>query len=336
MDCENSISIALACVRASSQFRIPPSSPRGAPLHVHPAASPSPYLSPSVLVGCNATPSPAPAADNRSAAAQPDTSSAAPDQSPNESHRSRSRHAHSSASAEPGDFDFYLLNLSWSPEFCATHPTSPECASHLGFVVHGLWPQNTDGSCIPSTALTRPAPPTHRNTPTCNPPSAWSSMEVDHPRHLLRPCRRRLLRRHPPRLSVRSTSPPPSPPALLTRDAPPDAILTQFSAANPTFPAASLRPQLRQQLPHRHRGLLRHILHAEACASPSLLPAPTPSKSPHARRSPPVFLRPSGKHQAKPNTPSRSDRRPVQGCPSGRDMPLVKSSTKPLAPAAWS
>ena len=55
------------------------------------------------------------------------------------------------ARAEPtaapsGDFDFYLLNLSWSPEFCATHANSPECPSHPGFVVHGLWPQRNDGS----------------------------------------------------------------------------------------------------------------------------------------------------------------------------------------------
>jgi ribonuclease T2 len=38
-------------------------------------------------------------------------------------------------------FDYYLLNLSWSPEFCATHANAPECAQRLGFVLHGLWPQ---------------------------------------------------------------------------------------------------------------------------------------------------------------------------------------------------
>src|SRR5271168_3146820 len=42
-------------------------------------------------------------------------------------------------------FDYYLLNLSWSPEFCATHPTATECAQHPAFVLHGLWPQNTAG-----------------------------------------------------------------------------------------------------------------------------------------------------------------------------------------------
>src|SRR5579859_7556220 len=43
-------------------------------------------------------------------------------------------------------FDFYLLNLSWSPEFCHGHPTAIECAAHATFVLHGLWPQNTDGT----------------------------------------------------------------------------------------------------------------------------------------------------------------------------------------------
>jgi ribonuclease T2 len=43
-------------------------------------------------------------------------------------------------------FDFYLLNLSWSPEYCHSHPNAVECSSHAGFVLHGLWPQKNDGS----------------------------------------------------------------------------------------------------------------------------------------------------------------------------------------------
>ncbi len=51
----------------------------------------------------------------------------------------------------PGKFDYYLLTLSWAPEFCATHSSSAsssECdpTHHFGFVVHGLWPENQDGS----------------------------------------------------------------------------------------------------------------------------------------------------------------------------------------------
>jgi ribonuclease T2 len=43
-------------------------------------------------------------------------------------------------------FDFYLLNLSWSPEYCHSHAEAAECANHSTFVLHGLWPQNNDGS----------------------------------------------------------------------------------------------------------------------------------------------------------------------------------------------
>ena len=59
--------------------------------------------------------------------------------------RRRSRRGRPQEQAAPGEFDFYLLNLSWSPEFCATHGDSPECGRKLGFVVHGLWPQDTNG-----------------------------------------------------------------------------------------------------------------------------------------------------------------------------------------------
>ena len=48
--------------------------------------------------------------------------------------------------SEPGKFDFYLMNLSWSPEFCSIQGTSPECAAKPGFILHGLWAQNNDGS----------------------------------------------------------------------------------------------------------------------------------------------------------------------------------------------
>jgi ribonuclease T2 len=54
-------------------------------------------------------------------------------------------------------FDFYLLNLSWSPEFCHSHPDAQECAAHATFVLHGLWPQNNDGS-YPQRCSNDPGP----------------------------------------------------------------------------------------------------------------------------------------------------------------------------------
>jgi ribonuclease T2 len=45
-------------------------------------------------------------------------------------------------------FDYYLMSLSWSPSFCLTHPdVTEQCGSKgFGFVLHGLWPQNSNGT----------------------------------------------------------------------------------------------------------------------------------------------------------------------------------------------
>ena len=63
--------------------------------------------------------------------------------------------------ASAGDFDYFLLTLSWAPEFCATNPngrTSVECApnQHMGLVVHGLWPQYDSGKWPQDCASTPP------------------------------------------------------------------------------------------------------------------------------------------------------------------------------------
>jgi ribonuclease T2 len=55
------------------------------------------------------------------------------------------------------NFDFYLLSLSWSPEFCHSHPSAAECAAHSTFVMHGLWPQNNDGT-YPKNCSNAPGP----------------------------------------------------------------------------------------------------------------------------------------------------------------------------------
>jgi len=54
---------------------------------------------------------------------------------------------------EPGQFDFYVLSLSWSPSFCAAaaergrgNGPSLQCGARpYSFVVHGLWPQYVKG-----------------------------------------------------------------------------------------------------------------------------------------------------------------------------------------------
>jgi ribonuclease T2 len=50
----------------------------------------------------------------------------------------------------PGEFDFYVLSLSWSPSFCEAasergrsgRSQDAQCGGRpFSFVVHGLWPQ---------------------------------------------------------------------------------------------------------------------------------------------------------------------------------------------------
>ncbi|WGW05517.1 ribonuclease T2 [Tropicibacter oceani] len=51
------------------------------------------------------------------------------------------------AEGEPaGEFDYYVLSLSWSPTWCALEGDgrgSPQCdaSADFGWVMHGLWPQ---------------------------------------------------------------------------------------------------------------------------------------------------------------------------------------------------
>jgi ribonuclease T2 len=58
-----------------------------------------------------------------------------------------------------GDFDYYVLALSWAPDYCSTNPgDSQECSlgRKYAFVLHGLWPQYTKG--YPSNCGNEPLP----------------------------------------------------------------------------------------------------------------------------------------------------------------------------------
>jgi ribonuclease T2 len=66
-----------------------------------------------------------------------------------------------------GDFDYYVLSLSWSPNWCALEGNergSPQCddAADFGWVMHGLWPQNERG--WPSFCRTTERDPSRRDT----------------------------------------------------------------------------------------------------------------------------------------------------------------------------
>ncbi|MGP8246027.1 MAG: ribonuclease T2 family protein [Bryobacteraceae bacterium] len=66
------------------------------------------------------------------------------------------------AEAQPGGFDYYLLSLSYAPDFCAQPggvKSARECGAgrHVGFVVHGLWPQSNGGRGPSKCAPAQPA-----------------------------------------------------------------------------------------------------------------------------------------------------------------------------------
>jgi ribonuclease T2 len=151
-------------------------------------------------------------------------------------------------------FDYYLLNLSWSPEFCATHATAPECAAHPAFVLHGLWPQNN----TPANSQNQSHKSSRRNSglylencsnsPGPANPSQYSDIYPD--QGLLQ----HEWRTHgtcsgltpdafftAARTAFHSVAIPPKLTQLTIQiSLPPDEILGLFTAANPKIPATSL------------------------------------------------------------------------------------------------
>jgi ribonuclease T2 len=193
------------------------------------------------LTGCNNTTQPPVARDNgteahpRNSGNQPRDSSAGYARA-NESRR-RQRHGRPQEQAAPGQFDFYLLNLSWSPEFCATHPGSPGCVRRLGFVVHGLWPQDANGDypqhcgdapgpanpradmdIMPTTSLVEHEWQTHGTCSGLGSDDYFRQMHQAYAAVKL-----------PENIGVSSDA----------GGVAPEDLLARFAAANPTYPAAS-------------------------------------------------------------------------------------------------
>ena len=73
---------------------------------------------------------------------------------------------------QAGDFDYYVLALSWSPNWCALEGDarkSPQCdaSEDHGWVLHGLWPQYHRGW------------PSHCRTTERNPPRSLTNEMAD-------------------------------------------------------------------------------------------------------------------------------------------------------------
>ena len=144
----------------------------------------------------------------------------------------------SSQPGQPQGFDYYLLNLSWSPEFCHSHPDAVECSEHATFVLHGLWPQNLNGT-YPENCSDAPGP---------GDPTQYSDIYPDqgllaHEWKTHGTCSGlgpdtffQLARQ-----AVHSVTIPTQLSSINQQLAmPPDQILSLFTQANPTIPTSSL------------------------------------------------------------------------------------------------
>ncbi len=152
--------------------------------------------------------------------------------------RRRPRRGRPQEQAPPGQFDFYLLNLSWSPEFCATHSDSPECGRGLGFVVHGLWPQDANGD-YPEQCSNAPGP----TNPQADTDIIPTVSLVEHEWQTHGTCSG--LAADDYFAAIHKAFAEVKVPANIGQDSDadgvtPDALLARFAAANPGFPAGSL------------------------------------------------------------------------------------------------
>lgn len=149
----------------------------------------------------------------------------------------------------PGQFDYYVLNMSWAPSFCdnlktltptersAASAEELQCGTPHAFVLHGLWTQNNDGTypgycaqrggplhpernldMTPNIALLRHEWAKHGTCTTLSPEAFFATA----------------------RQAYNSVSVPEQLTAL-EHDAmmPPAQILTLFYRANPSFPQGS-------------------------------------------------------------------------------------------------
>lgn len=178
--------------------------------------------------------------------------------------RPRGPHGRSAGVSQPGTFDFYLLNLSWSPAFCMTHSGSPECAAHPGFVVHGLWPQNANGT-YPENCSNAPGP--------ANPGSLTDLLPtvglVEHEWKTHGTCSGLVadayfaqIRHAFQEVRIPAQFQAPHQTELMLS---PDALLGEFSAANPTFPKASLALSCGNNYLTAVEVCMDKNLHPEAC-----------------------------------------------------------------------
>ena len=175
--------------------------------------------------------------------------------------------------AAPAPFDYYVLALSWAPDFCAQPGAAAgnpkECAPgrRVGFIVHGLWPEAVAGrspeSCgvakrvpkpvvdfalrdIPAPGLIQHEWATHGTCTGLNPFDYFSSIAQA---------------RAAVQIPVQITSIEDE-----VRESP-GQIESQFAAANPAFPRAAFRASCPRGALHEMRICFDKNLKPQACTA---------------------------------------------------------------------
>jgi len=169
------------------------------------------------------------------------------------------------------NFTYYLLTLSWAPDFCAvpSNPKDPaECGKgrKVGFVVHGLWPQSDQGrgpeNCgggqvpqdivdvmlkyIPTASLIQHEWSAHG---TCSGLSVADYFAA--------------MRKARDSVTIPDGFQAPTQAAKLS----PKAIESQFAAANPSFPATAFRTSCTNKALQEARICFSKDLSPQACTA---------------------------------------------------------------------
>jgi len=168
-------------------------------------------------------------------------------------------------------FSYYLLTLSWAPDFCAvpSNPKDPaECGTgrKIGFVVHGMWPQGDQGrgpeNCggspvsqdivnlmlnyIPTASLIQHEWSTHG---TCSGLSAADYFTA--------------VRKARDSVTIPADFQAPDQPVKVS----PQDIEAKFAAANPSFPKAAFRTSCTNGALQEARICLSKDLSPQACTA---------------------------------------------------------------------
>jgi ribonuclease T2 len=170
-------------------------------------------------------------------------------------------------------FDYYVFSLSWAPEYCqqsgAAAANPLECATgrNIGFIVHGLWPEVSEGkspeACGPATSVSR-------GIVNSMLPSMLSAGLIQHEWATHGTCTGMpvsayfttvLLARAAVQIPVQLSS------LGETANESPEQIAEQFAAANPAFPRGAFRVACRNGALTEVRACFDKSLKPQACTA---------------------------------------------------------------------